>query len=281
MTSTKTELKLPRPQFFDLDMIFDCGQAFRFEKADGVWSGVAYGKALRVRQDEQILYLNITKEEYDSRFKHYFALDSDYGEIRADIANHFPSDRVMAAAMEKGRGIRVLNQEPWETLCSFIISQNNNIPRIKSLIQSISRACGDRFEYEGDTYYAFPTPAQLYSFGVDGLRELKTGFRAEYLTDAARRVLDGLNLCDIRDNMTYEQGLAELCEIKGVGPKVASCTLLFALEKHSAFPVDVWIRRTIDKYYGGKLDTTALGDYAGIAQQYLFYYERYTNDIKA
>ncbi|MBR6922631.1 MAG: DNA-3-methyladenine glycosylase 2 family protein [Clostridia bacterium] len=263
-----------RPPHFDLDKIFDCGQSFRFEKGgDGVWEGVAFGRVLRVSQDETNVYLNCTEEEYENIWKRYLCLDEDYDAVNADIKKHF-DNAVIDLAMQAGDGIRILRQEPWETLCSFIISQNNNIPRIKSLITAVCKSYGEEFEYNGKKYYAFPTPEALLSAGEDGLKALKTGFRAGYLISAAEHCVNGMDLCKIRDEYTYEQGLAELCTVKGVGPKVASCTLLFALGKTSAFPVDVWIKKTIDKYFDGKLDTSSLGEYAGIAQQYLFYYER-------
>jgi len=270
----ENNLKTVRPPHFDLDKIFDCGQSFRFEKgADGVWEGVAYGKLLRVSQDDSNIYINCTREEYDSLWKSYLCLDTDYDEVNADIEANFGGE-TMAAAMKAGDGIRILRQEPWETLCSFIISQNNNIPRIKSLISAICRSYGDKFTVNGAEYYSFPSPRALLDAGEEGLKALKTGFRAGYLISAAENVLGGLDLCLIRDEYTYDQGLEALCRIRGVGPKVASCTLLFALGKTDAFPVDVWIKKVIDKYFGGKLDVRSLGKYAGIAQQYLFYYER-------
>ena len=267
-------LCIKRPPHFDLDKIFDCGQSFRFEKGDdNVWEGVAYGRVLRASQDDENVYLNCTKDEFDALWRDYLGLDLDYDEVNADIMKHF-GPGVMEAAIAAGDGIRILKQEPWETLCSFIISQNNNIPRIKALISAVCRSYGEKFEYDGKEYYAFPTPKALLAAGEEGLKALKTGFRAGYLISAAEHCTSGMDLCRIRDEYTYEQGLQELCTIKGVGPKVASCTLLFALDKKSAFPVDVWIKRTIDKYFDGHLDVSSLGDYPGIAQQYLFYYER-------
>lgn len=267
-------LKVNRPAHFDLDKIFDCGQSFRFEKgADGVWQGVAYGRLLRVSQDDGYIYIGCTAEEYGKLWKNYLCLDEDYDAVNADIAKRFGNE-AMTAAMKAGDGIRILRQEPWETLCSFIISQNNNIPRIKSLIAAVCANYGEKFTADGKDYYAFPTPEALLAAGEEGLKALKTGFRAGYLISAAENVVSGLDLCRIRDEYTYEQGIEALCRIKGVGPKVASCTLLFALGKTDAFPVDVWIKKVIDKYFGGKLDTAALGRYAGVAQQYLFYYER-------
>ncbi|MBQ3870327.1 MAG: DNA-3-methyladenine glycosylase 2 family protein [Clostridia bacterium] len=267
-------LTIKRPDHFDLDKIFDCGQSFRFEKnGDGFFEGVAFGRLLRIGQDEKNLYIEAAEDEYENIWKRYLALDEDYGKINEDILKHFECD-VIKRAMEAGDGIRILRQDPWETLCSFIISQNNNIPRIKSLVSAVCRAYGQSFESGGKVYYAFPGEKEILNAGEAGLKALKTGFRAGYLISAAEHCLSDTDLCRIRDEYTYEQGLEELCRIKGVGPKVASCTLLFALGKWSAFPVDVWIKRTIDKYFGGRLDITSLGRYAGIAQQYLFYYER-------
>ena len=267
-------LTIKRPDHFDLDKIFDCGQSFRFEKnKDGFWEGVAFGRLLRVGQDGDKIYIRSTREDYEKIWRKYLSLDTDYGLINEDILTHFEGD-VIRRAMEAGDGIRILRQDPWETLCSFIISQNNNIPRIKALVSAVSGTYGRSFECDGAVYYAFPDREAILNAGEDGLKALKTGFRAGYLISAARMCGDCIDLCRIRDEYTYEQGLEELCKIKGVGPKVASCTLLFALGKTSAFPVDVWIKRTIDKYFGGKLDITSLGEYAGIAQQYLFYYER-------
>lgn len=267
-------LTIKRPDHFDLDKIFDCGQSFRFEKGeDGFWEGVAFSRLLRIGQDEKHVYIRSDEDDYENIWKKYLSLDADYGKINEDILAHFESD-VIKRAMEAGDGIRILRQDPWETLCSFIISQNNNIPRIKSLVSAVCRSYGEKFVSGSAEYYAFPTAAALLSAGEAGLKTLKTGFRAGYLISAAEHCGTDIDLFRIRDEYTYEQGLEELCRIKGVGPKVASCTLLFSLGKTGAFPVDVWIKRTIDKYFGGKLDITALGDYAGIAQQYLFYYER-------
>lgn len=267
-------LTIKRPDHFDLDKIFDCGQSFRFEKAeDGFWEGVAFSRFLRVGQDEKHVYIRSDEDDYKNIWKKYLSLDEDYEKINEDILAHFKSD-VIKRAMEAGDGIRILRQDPWETLCSFIISQNNNIPRIKSLVSAVCRSYGEKFICGEAEYYAFPTVTALLAAGEQGLKALKTGFRAGYLISAAEHCGTDIDLYRIRDEYTYEQGLEELCRIKGVGPKVASCTLLFSLGKTGAFPVDVWIKRTIDKYFGGKLDITALGEYAGIAQQYLFYYER-------
>jgi len=273
---------------FDIAQIFDCGQCFRFDPdpAGGI-SGVAFGMWVRLEQprpDTLIIY-GAGREEYERVWKRYLSLDEDYGAIKADIAERFaPFDKagIINAAMERGGGIRILRQDPWETLCSFIVSQNNNIPRIKKIIAALSEEYGEKFEYksgdgESKTFYSFPTAEALARAGEEALYALRTGFRAKYIYDAARKVAEGeLDLGSIAKLPTSEAA-AELMKIKGVGLKVASCVLLFGFGRTEAFPVDVWVRRVLDKYYPDGLDTTALGRYAGIAQQYLFYYERYIN----
>lgn len=268
---------------FLISQIFDCGQCFRFEPTDdSSFEGVAYGKYIRFSQpDSRTLEIhNTDPAEYESLWRHYLALDADYRAIRADIAGRFSlasngRDTIMPVAMEYGSGIRILRQEPWETLCSFIISQNNNIPRIKKIISSMSQRYGEPIECAGKTYYSFPTAMALVRAGAEKISELRTGFRAKYIFDAAFRVLHGKIDLGAIANMTPEDAMATLCQIRGVGPKVASCTMLFGLGMTSAFPIDVWIKRVIAKYYPDGLDIPMLCEYAGIAQQYLFYYERY------
>ena len=177
--------------------------------------------------------------------------------------------------MEYGRGIRILRQDGWEALCSFIISQNNNIPRIKKIIENMSKTFGEKI---GDDLYAFPTAKALYEAGEDKIFELKTGFRAKYIYDAAKKVANGEIDLSLIDKMPTKDALEYLMQIKGVGLKVASCALLFGFNKTDAFPVDVWVKRVLEKYYPNGLDLDNLGDYAGMIQQYLFYYERYNKD---
>lgn len=268
---------------FLISQIFDCGQCFRFEEtSDGAFEGVAHGRYVLFSQpDDHTLEIhNSTPDDYENIWRHYLSLDADYSLIRADIASKFElashkKDRVMPDAMEYGSGIRILRQEPWETLCSFIISQNNNIPRIKKIIAAMSERYGEPIDCGGTTYYAFPTPEALVDAGIEGLAALRTGFRAKYIFDAAKKTASGELDLEKVSAMTSEGAMETLCEIKGVGPKVASCAMLFGLGMTSAFPIDVWIKRVIAKYYPDGLDIPALGEYAGIAQQYLFYYERY------
>lgn len=256
---------------------FDCGQCFRFEPAENGVTGIAYGRRVNIRREGENLRIDgITPEEFDGIWEHYLALDEDYVAIDKTIAGALLPEkggRVLADAAKTASGIRILHQEKWETLCSFIISQNNNIPRIKKIIEAMSREWGERI---GDDDYAFPTAKALADAGEDRIFALRTGFRAKYIADAARTVaenedfLDSVSKCD-----SYENADRLLRTIKGVGPKVSACTLLFGFGRTEAFPIDVWIRRVIDKYFPDGLDTAVFGNAAGIAQQYLFYYERY------
>lgn len=280
-------LRIDGLQNFKISQIFDCGQCFRFDPVESSrhqWEieGVAHGRYIRLGQDspDSVTLYNTTASDFESVWKHYLALDADYSEIRRDIAARFSDatsgrDTVMPKAMEYGDGIRILRQDPWEAVCSFIVSQNNNIPRIKKIIAAMSIAYGKPVESPFGTYYAFPTPEALVDAGEAAIFNLKTGFRAKYIYDAACKATSGE--LDFGKIFTASPEEAEklLCGVKGVGPKVAACAMLFGFDKTEAFPIDVWIKRVLAKYYPDGLDISALGKYAGIAQQYLFYYERY------
>lgn len=272
---------------FDLRAVMECGQCFRFSPVEGSpheceYSGVARGRFIAVATDGDTLTVyNTDGEGFRDVFCGYFGLDTDYGAIKRDILAR--SDRpVLGRAIAAGGGIRILRQEPWETLCSFIISQNNNIPRIRGLVRAVSEAYGTPIDCArlaahgaGGTEYSFPTAAALADAGTDALAALRTGFRAKYIYDAARRVADGtLDLGAVAAAATTAEAADMLMTVSGVGPKVAACTLLFGFGRLDAFPVDVWIKRVIAKYFPGDFDAAALGPYAGVAQQYLFYYER-------
>lgn len=295
VVSQKEYIKIKAPDFFDIGQVFDCGQCFRFEPVlnsahEKEFSGVAFGRFVSFAQDGGELYIyGADERDFDNIWRGYLALDVDYAEIRRSIAEHCNSD-VMLEAMEAGRGIRILRQEPYETVISFIISQNNNIPRIKKIIEALSASCGERIAVsrelalhasESCSLCAFPTAEALKKLGRDGLFALRTGFRAGYIYDAAERLCDGRLSLDGMSVDGYADCVKALCEVKGIGPKVASCIALFGLEKYDAFPVDVWIRRVMEKYFpDAPKDFSPVGlfgEYAGIAQQYLFYYERYKN----
>ncbi len=269
-------IELKDTDFFDIFQTFDCGQTFRFEKiSENTVEGVAYGKLLRLTQIGNTVRINCTVKEFEVVWKRYLALDRDYGKINSYFTKG--NDRVLKDAALYGKGIHVLRQDPWESLCSFIISQNNNIPRIKKIINSLSEKFGEPFQFEGKTYYAFPTPKALFHAGHDEIFALKTGFRAKYIIDAAEKVLSGEIDLEKISSLPTAEALGELIKIKGVGPKVASCALLFGFDKTDAFPIDVWVKKVFAKYYPDGFDPKGFGENAGIAQQYLFYYERWQN----
>ena len=266
---------------FDIYDTFDCGQCFRFEKtADGAVEGVAYGKYLRVEQPEMgTLRIYSTDGDYTNVWEHFMALDCDYGAVQTSVREAFAGDATMDAAIGECDGIRILRQEPWEALCSFIISQNNNIPRIKGIIRNLCETYGRPIDTPFGTKYTFPDAKTVADAGVDGMATLRTGFRAKYINAAAQAVADGtLPLEELAAKPTA-QVLSELCKLYGVGLKVASCVALFGLGKTDAFPVDVWVKRILAKYYPAGLDVNSLGEYAGVAQQYLFHYERKTSGV--
>ena len=266
---------IPRPPFFDLDQILDCGQAFRFTRTSaGTYEGVVCGRAVRLLQGpDSFSIINCTENEYHTIWRRYFALDADYPGIREELSRK--GDDVLRRAMAKGEGIRILRQEPWETLCTFILSQNNNIPRIRGLIAALSARWGSPIALGEKTFYTFPGPEAFLSAGPDEIFALKTGFRAKYLYDAAEKITAGDVSFDRIHRAGFDDAMAELCRIRGVGPKVAACVLLFAFDKTEAFPVDVWIKKAFSAYYPKGFDPRDFGRYAGIAQQYLFYYMRY------
>ena len=258
----------------DIGRTFVCGQCFRFEaESDGSVSGVAYGKWVNFSSPEDgiLRITGATADDFGSIWRDYLDLDRDYDGLAATFAD----DEVLTKAAKCASGIRILKQDPWETLCSFIISQNNNIPRIKGLIEAISQKYGTPIETPCGVKYAFPTAAALAEAGEAELFKLKTGFRAKYIADAAEKVASGeLDLKKVAELATPAAS-DMLCTVKGVGPKVAACTLLFGFGRGDCFPIDVWIRRVLDEFYPDGLDIASLGDRAGIAQQYLFYYKRY------
>ena len=188
----------------------------------------------------------------------------------------------MLSVMDRGEGIRILRQERWEALCSFIISQNNNIPRIKKIIRALSERCGEEIDCKAmmshgssEREYSFPSPEAVLSIGIEGLRDLRVGFRASYIFDAALKVASGELDLERCAALPTDECIEKLCSIKGVGLKVASCTALFGMEKYDSFPIDVWIRRTLDEKFPRGFDPSSLGDYAGIAQQYMFFGARF------
>ncbi len=252
----------------DLAQTLDCGQSFRWtEKEDGSFEGIAFGKSVTVRLENNTLYIeNTTKEDFENIWYEYFDLSLDYGKIREEISEIHP---VLCEAAKYAPGIRILRQEPYEALCTFIISQNNNIKRIKGIVQRLCESFGEKIEGG----YAFPTAERLAVLTPDDLAPLRAGFRNRYLIDAAQKVAFGEVDLEKCRNCNYDEARAELMKITGVGVKVADCTLLFGLHRIEAFPVDVWMKRAMEKLFPD-MKPDDFGEYAGIAQQYIFHYSR-------
>ena len=263
---------------YDIERTFTCGQCFRFAKSEETpykceYSGVAYGRYMRFAEDEKgnVHIIGAPRDEVESRWLHYLSLDRDYVAIKAQILKDFGAHKFVSDAIARTGGLRILAQERFETLCSFIISQNNNIPRISKLIEAISEKHGEAIDTAHGKKYAFPSAKRLAEVSVEELSALKLGYRAAYIADAARRVASGV--LDL-EKLTVENAREELLKVLGIGEKVASCIRLFAMEDFASFPVDVWVKRIIANRFDGKLDLTKTGIYGGVAQQYLFCYER-------
>ena len=266
---------------FSVFRTFDCGQCFRFdpvENSEYKWefSGVAMGRKVSFAQNEEgEIYIIGAEAEDFPLWERYLSLDVDYDEINRSILEGVADGRdreVTEKAIEASRGIRILRQDRWEALCSFIVSQNNNIPRIKKIIAAMCEKYGEKI---GDVY-DFPAAERLFEAGEEEIFSLRTGFRAKYIHDAARRVTEnGDFLESISAAESYPDAEGLLTSVKGVGPKVAACTLLFGFSRLDAFPVDVWIKRVLERHYSAGFDHHAFGKNAGVAQQYLFYFERY------
>ena len=253
---------------FSLAQTLDCGQAFRWEDlGDGFWRGMAYNKILTLCQkDDKITFFNTTKEDFYNIWYDYFDLDRDYKKIIEELSQN----PILKEAAVFGGGIRILRQEPWETLCSFIISQNNNIPRIKGII---GRLCENFGEKTQEGIYTFPTAEKIAALSLEDLAIIRSGFRAKYILDAARKITSNeINLTQLINSPT-DIAIQDHMKIYGVGEKVADCELLFGLYHINAFPKDVWIKRAMEKLFDGNLPPCA-EKYAGVAQQYIFYYAR-------
>ncbi len=235
------------------------GQCFRFSEKDGVWTVKAgVGPAVRTLHVSQDDLSPITEDPFWSAF---FDLDTDYDALKAEFSKISP---LMAKACEYAPGIRILNQDPWEALCSFVVSQNNNIKRIMGIIE---RMCSF---YGGG---GFPTAKSLADAGEEDLRMLGLGFRAPYIINTARAVCDGSIVLDRLKTMDIDEARGLLMKVKGIGPKVADCALLFGCHRLDCFPMDVWMKRIMAFGFPGQ-DKSLFGPYAGIAQQYLFHYAR-------
>lgn len=266
---------------FDVAQTFDCGQCFRFAKGqDGAYSGVAFGRYLKVRQEaDSVILVNTDSEDFRDLWKDFFDLDTDYSQIKKAIA----TDEVIINAMNAAGGIRLLRQDLWECLISFIVSQNNNIPRIKKIIEALCTNYGKPLDTPDGIRYIVPEPEALAAADINDLHALGTGYRDEYILLTARKVADGTFDLGELSKMPTPEARKELLALKGIGGKVADCILLFGMHRTEVCPHDVWVKRIFtEKYHienitekkGYALAGGKWGQYAGVAQQYLFFAER-------
>lgn len=277
-----SDYKLKNVCDFDLAQTLECGQCFHFVKLDeNDYVLTAKGRVLHVSQQaDTVTFYDTEEDEYVNVWKDYFDMDRDYSAVKKKLLEN---DNKLKDAIESMWGVRIINQDFFETLISFIISQNKQIPHIKKIVADISAKFGTyKGTYGGADMYTFPTLEQLTNASEEDFKELKTGFRAPYIMDAIRRNMAGqFNEKELK-NMDYDSCIKELMTIKGVGEKVANCVSLFGLGKKEAFPVDVWIKRIMETMYFDGEDTPKdkiaafakeqFGDLGGFAQQYLFYY---------
>ena len=278
---------------FDLTQILDCGQCFRWAGEGGSYTGIAHGRQMQLAlEGDSLIFKDMSPREFDYIWKDYFDLGRDYGQIRKD----YSADPALAKAVEFSPGLRVMRQDPWETLITFILSQNNNIPRIKKMVALLCEHFGEALPDVGQAArssnisrsgehaylgtgslpggnHAFPTPGALAVLSAEDLAPIKPGYRAPYIIDAARQVAEGrLDIAQLQAQPSDDIQKA-LLGIHGVGPKVAECVLLFGFGKVERFPLDVWMKRVMAALYP-KGFPEELKPTAGIAQQYLFHYAR-------
>lgn len=268
ITQLSQGLRLDGVTDFSLADTLSCGQCFRFfPNEDGSFSGVAGVHEARILQEgDTLLFYGATRQEVQDFWKAYLDLDTDYGAIRELLCQ----DPTLRRAAQYAPGIRILRQGPWEALCSFILSQNNNIKRIQGIIRTLCAQFGEKLPQGG---FSFPSARRLAECTLEDLAPLRCGFRAKYVLDAARRVSSwDIDLEALR-HAPLDVARAELMRIHGVGPKVAECALLYGLHRLDCFPVDVWISRAMEALFPQGLPQFAL-PFAGIAQQYLFHYVR-------
>lgn len=268
---------------FEPKHIFECGQAFRWKREDDdSYTAIHRGKIINVmRKNDNIIFSNTNEEDFKNIWHDYFDLQTDYSKIKADLSK----DPILEEAIKFGEGIRILNQDPYETTISFIISANNQIPRIKKSIELISQNYGEFIgEYKGIKYHSFPEPEVLANIDESELEEkCKVGYRAKYIVNSSKMIYNKEVNLDELYNRPSQDAKEILMTLPGVGPKVSDCILLFSLNKNDAFPVDVWVKRVMEHFYL-KEDTSLkniskyagekFGDLGGFAQQYLFYYAR-------
>ena len=275
---------------FEPKHIFECGQCFRWdEEQDGSYTGVVRNNVINVKKvDNEIIFSSLGADNLENLVKDYFDLNRNYEEIKKKLSQ---IDVYLANSIKYGSGIRILNQDLWETIISFIISANNNIPRIKGIINRLSQKYGNLIEWKGKEYYTFPTVESLSEASIEDLRSLGLGFRDVRVYETTHKVLrKEVDLEELHKEKDTEKVRDALLTLSGVGPKVADCILLFStLKRFDVFPIDVWVRRVINELYIKNEDETKVnkkeierlakekyGNLEGLAQQYLFYWKRDT-----
>lgn len=275
---------------FNSKHIFECGQCFRWdEESDGSYTGIVGKNVINVKQVEnRVIFSSYGVDNLEKIVINYFDLTRNYEEIKDKLSK---IDEHLARSIEYGSGIRILNQDLWETIISFIISANNNIPRIKGIINRISKNYGEKIEWNGKEYYTFPTVEELSKASVEDLRALGLGFRDVRVYETTRKILEKqVDLEELHKEKDTQKVRDILLTLDGVGPKVADCILLFStLKRFDVFPIDVWVRRVMNELYIKNEDETKVskkeieklakekyGNLEGIAQQYLFFWKRDT-----
>ena len=280
--------KIENVKSFEPVHIFDCGQCFRWDKElDGSYTGVFKGNVMNVKKDgNNVTFKGICNGDIEEICRDYFDLNTDYEDIKEKLSK---IDDNVKTSVGYGSGIRILNQDLWETIISFIISANNNIPRIKGIIDRISKKYGKEVNWNGTKYYTFPTVEELSKASVEDLRALGLGFRDVRVYETTKKILNKeVDLNKLTEEKDTEKVRKKLLTLPGVGPKVADCILLFStLKRFEVFPIDVWVRRVMNDLYIKNPDETKVnkreieklakekyGNLAGLAQQYLFYWKR-------
>ena len=267
--------------YLDMKKIADSGQIFRFNVYDDEFSLVAGDKLLFIKEDKNGYILSCSEKEFNEFWLDYFDLSLDYGDFEKNIPE---TDVFLKDAAKYSYGIRILNQDKWEMLISFIISQRKSIPAIKSSIEKLAKVYGKKIDMkipefikniDADTeFYTFPTPKELANADIEALNACSLGYRSPYIEASAKAVYRKDIDLNAIDSLDDEELLKALMCLKGVGIKVANCVALFGYHRIAAFPIDVWIKRMIDEHYDGEFPLELYKGYAGVIQQYIFYYGR-------
>ena len=283
----KQKYEIKDMESFELKHIFDCGQCFRWnEEEDGSYTGVIKQGILNVKKENGLItFVGMLDGNIKEIVVDYFDLNNNYEEIKNKLSK---IDDNMKKSIEYGYGIRILNQDLFECIISFIISANNNIPRIKGIIERLSKKCSRRVIYNEKEYYLFPSVSELSKLSVEDLRSLGLGFRDIRVFNTCKKIKEKVvDLDKLKEMKNSDEIREELLKLDGVGPKVADCIMLFSLKRYDVFPIDVWVRRVMNDLYIHneneekvnkkeilKIANKLYGNICGLAQQYLFYYRR-------